>query len=104
MATAPVRLNNSLRVVITLTNPDETVIDVSTATAQEITLRGPSVRIVETSTFTTDGTDGKIQVDIAANRISEVGTWRVQGKVNLPGPPATEQTSDVETFDVEGNL
>jgi len=67
---------------LTITDTDGTAIDVSTATTKYIYFQKPSgVRVQKTATFTTDGTDGKIQYTSIAGDIDSVGTWQIQGYV-----------------------
>ena len=64
---------------------DGSVVDVSSATSQEIIIQGPTdnTRQSLTSTFTTDGTDGKIQASFPAGTVRALGEWVVQGNVTL---------------------
>ena len=67
---------------LTIKDTDEAVIDVSTAAVKYIYFQDPTgARMRKTATFTTDGTDGKIQYVTIAGDIDEVGTWQVQGYV-----------------------
>ena len=97
-----VHLNDSLTVNLTLVDCAGTAIDVSSATTQEIIIKGPSTRIVQASSFVTDGTDGAITTAFANGLIDQTGEWLVQGHVILPGP--IEYHSEIKTFNVEDNL
>ena len=67
---------------LTIVDTDEVPIDVSTAIVKYIYFQDPTgARMRKTATFTTDGTDGKIQYVTIAGDIDEVGTWQVQGYV-----------------------
>ena len=67
---------------LTIKDTDEAVIDVSTAAVKYIYFQDPTgTRMRKTATFTTDGTDGKIEYVTIAGDIDEVGTWQVQGYV-----------------------
>ena len=76
--------------------------DVSSATTKEIRFYKPDTGLVtKSAVFTTDGTDGQIEYVAEVGFIDELGTWKVQGYIQLP----TGQwgTSDGE-FKVVRNL
>ena len=65
---------------LTIVDTDKVSIDVSTAAVKYIYFQDPTgARMRKTATFTTDGTDGKIEYVTIAGDIDEVGTWQVQG-------------------------
>jgi len=67
---------------LTITDTAGAAIDVSTATVKYINFQDPSgVRMQKTASFTTDGTDGKIQYTTVSGDIDSVGTWQIQGYV-----------------------
>ena len=67
---------------LTIVDTDDTAVDVSTAAVKYIYFQDPTgTRMRKTATFTTDGTDGKIEYVTIAGDIDEVGTWQVQGYV-----------------------
>jgi hypothetical protein len=79
-----------------------TVMDISTASTAELIFKSPSgVTKTKTASFVTDGTDGKIQYGTIDGDLNEIGTWRLQSKIVLPG--GTWRT-DVGTFRVYENL
>lgn len=70
---------------VTLVDENDAAIDVSLATTQEIRFRKPDgVMDVQTSVFTTDGTDGKIEYTTVAGDLDVAGRWSIQGHVILP--------------------
>ena len=62
------------------------IVDVSDATTKNIIFDKPDdTDITKVATFTTDGTDGKIQVASEAGELTPAGTdWEIQGKVITP--------------------
>jgi hypothetical protein len=89
---------------VTLTE-DGSVIDISTATSQEIKIKGPKGNAVKsiTSTFVTNGTDGKIEFVSSVGDFDKEGVWRIQAKVTLTSPAGT-WSSDYGEFTVFPNL
>lgn len=86
----------------TIKDQDGVVVDISTATTKQIILRSPAgKKLTKTATFTTSGTDGKIQYSTQAGDIDTPGVWSRQAKIVLPG--GTFYT-DILTFPVEVNL
>lgn len=65
---------------------DGTAKDISSATTQKIYLQKPDGTDVEVATsFTTDGTDGKIRYSWQTGDLDTAGLWRVQGFVSGSG-------------------
>lgn len=68
--------------VATFQDVDGTVIDVSDATTRQILVRKPSGEVETlTASFTTDGTDGKIQATGAATTFDEFGLYEIQARI-----------------------
>ena len=81
---------------------DGAVVDISSASAVQILLMGPSdAAVTKTAALVTDGTDGKAKYVTVADDLSTAGTWKIQGKVTFS---ATIYHSDVHTFTVYKNL
>lgn len=79
-----------------------TAMDISSASTVELILKSPSgVSKTKTASFTTDGTDGKIQYITVDGDLDEIGTWRIQSKVVIGS--GTWRT-DVGVFRVYENL
>ena len=77
-------------------------IDVSAATTKTIKLLLPDLSVLEkAASFTTDGTNGKIQYTIASGDLSQSGRWKIQGYVVDSG---YTNHSAVEEFNVLANL
>jgi len=86
---------------VTVKDGDDAV-DVSTATTKTIILEDPSGNNSDkAATFTTDGTDGKIQYTTVSGDLDERGNWSIQAKVVMP---SGTWYSDIYTFEVHGNL
>lgn len=75
---------NDVGIVFELTVKDEGafVVDLSSATTIELIFRDPDgTSVTQTATFTTDGSDGKIQYTTLAGDLDVVGLWSWQGHV-----------------------
>lgn len=73
--------------VIRLTIEDGgSAVDVSSASTKQIILLSPTqgaTALTKTASFTTDGTDGRIEYATVAGDIDVPGWWKVQAKVVL---------------------
>lgn len=88
--------------LVTVTE-DCAAIDISAATRKVITFLKPSGEYVEkTATFTSDGTDGKIQYATVSGDIDEVGLWKIQAIVELGS--GSLYHSSVKSFKVMHNI
>ncbi len=88
---------------VTLTE-DGSIVDVSSATTQEIKIKSPDGTVTtKTSTFVTNGTDGKIEFVSIAGDFDRDGVWRIQARVVLTSPAGT-WNSDLGEFTVFPNL
>jgi hypothetical protein len=98
-------LQSGSTLTVTLTvrrKKDNSIVDVSGATTQEITIRGPHAsKTVMTSAYVTDGTDGKITATFPPANVVAVGPWNAQGRVVIPA--GTHPTSIID-FEVLENL
>jgi hypothetical protein len=82
---------------------DCAAIDISAATSKVITFLKPSGEYVaKTATFTSDGTDGKIQYATVSGDIDEVGLWKIQAIVELGS--GSLYHSSVKSFKVMHNI
>ena len=86
---------------LTIKNPDNVVVDVSSATIQELIFAKPDGTSLTKSSFTGDGTDGQIQYTTVSGDLNEVGLWHIQGHVVLS---SGNWRSSIEHFDVFPNL
>lgn len=87
---------------ITLTLNCETPLDISAASAKSIVFNKPDDTILtKTAEFTTDGTDGKIEYISIVTDLDVTGTWKIQGKINLP---SGAWSSNIGKFKVYANL
>ena len=104
MANCDVHVGDSLTVTLSLVKCDGSIQSVLGASVQQIILKGPTTRLVKTSTFVTDGSDGQIQALVDAGEIDETGTWKVQGTVTIPDSPDLVYNSEIKEFPVVENI
>ena len=87
----------------TIKDQDNVVVDVSTASTQELIFKKPDGTIItRTTTFTTDGINGQIEYKTLAADIDQAGTWEWQPHVILGAP--NEWYSDPLEFVVKEKL
>ncbi len=78
------------------------LVDVSSATTQQFVLKPESgASKTVTTTFTTDGTDGKIEYTTILNDIDTAGIWKLQAYIVLA---TGTWRSDIYWFKVDTNL
>lgn len=88
--------------LVTIKNQDNEVEDISTATTKQIIfLSASNTEKVKTSSFYTNGTDGKIVYTLADGDIDIAGIWKYQAKIVTP---AGTWYTNVEDFRVYPNL
>ena len=81
---------------------DGTEADVSAATTKQILFLKPDgSTLTKTATFTSDGTDGKIEYATIANDLDTEGEWQVQAFVILP---TGQWSSTRRRFRVKSNI
>jgi len=79
-----------------------TALDVSTATGVSLVFKSPSgASSTKTATLNGDGTDGKIYYTTIDGDLNEIGTWRIQAKIEIDGGTFR---SEVGSFKVYENL
>jgi hypothetical protein len=79
-----------------------TVVDISTASTKQLIFKKPGGTILTKSTsFVTDGTDGKMQYVSVDGDLSDDGVWKMQGKVIIGG---NTFSTDITSFKVYRNL
>ena len=77
-------------------------VDISGATTKQIIIQKSSgTKITASTTFSTDGTDGKMYYTTVADDLDEAGSYKLQGKVIISD--GTFYT-DITTFKVHRNL
>ncbi len=93
----------NLIIELQVVNPDTIVaIDISTASTKEIYLARPDGTVLtKTATFTTDGTDGKIQFATASGDFTVSGPYTVQAHVVWGG---NDRKTSKRMFEVEEPL
>jgi len=62
---------------LTVKDSGGSVLDLSGATTQELRFRCSNVSLEKTSSFTTDGTDGKVRYTTATGDLSRAGSWEI---------------------------
>lgn len=89
-------------IIFTITDQDGAIVDVSTASTKQVFLRRPSGSVLtKTASFTTNGTDGKIQYTTISGDINMAGNWYAQAYVVTA---AGSWKSDSSTIIVYGNI
>ncbi len=63
-------------IIVTIKDQDGAVVNVSGASSKQIHLKSPNGSIFpKAATFTTSGTDGKIQTTLASTDLNKPGAW-----------------------------
>ena len=71
-------------ITLTIQNTSGSIVNVSSATTKQIRLRKPSGEVLnKTASFTSDGSDGKIQYTTISGDLDESGRWEMQAVVVL---------------------
>ena len=102
MAANEIHINDvGTQFLVTVTDGTSAV-DISSATTKQLIFKKPSgTKLTKTASFITDGTDGKIKYNVAADDLDEAGSYKLQGKVIISD--GTFYT-DIHTFKVYRNL
>ncbi len=70
--------------VLTITDQDDAVVSLVGATVKQILMKKPDgVVLTKAASFTTDGSDGKIQWTTLVTDLDVPGLWILQGNVQL---------------------
>src|SRR5262245_42640865 len=89
--------------IICTIKEDGVAVDVSTVSTKQIIFRKPDgSTVTKTATFTSGGTDGKIQYTTVSGFLDMVGVWECQGYVVFAA--GFDGRSDVQQFKVDANL
>jgi len=89
------------KLLVTVTD-DGVVVDISVASALDIYVKKPDGTVLSrTGVLETDGTDGKMYYITVAGDTDVAGTYKIQGRVVLPGGSYYTSTG---TFKVHCNL
>lgn len=100
----PHKNNIGVTFVLTVKNQDGNAIDISAASPKNLVFLKPdkATRAVQAGTFTSGGTDGRLQYTTAsASDLDQDGPWSVQAVVTLG---ANQYTSSLLLFQVDPNL
>ena len=88
---------------LTITNSAGSAIDISSADTHDIILRphgGDS--LTNSGTFSTNGSDGKLQYTTQSGDLLSVGMWNAQAHVTLPD--SSDWRTELLAFEVGRNL
>lgn len=78
------------------------VVDISGATTRQIILGKPDgTSLTKSGTFTTDGTDGKLQYTTISGDLNICGWWKIQAYIVSS---SGEWRSDINNFEVHRNI
>lgn len=106
MATTMQKGDTGVVIILTVYDDDGvTPWNLSVATATKQIILGPPAGSAKTvdATFTTDGTDGKLQYATVSGDIDVAGTWSVQAYW-IDAGNSNERRSTVTTMEVFGNV
>jgi len=102
MAANEIHVGDIGTVLVVTIKDGTTTIDISSATTKQIILTAPDGgKLTKAASFTTDGTDGKMQYATVAGDLDEAGWWKLQGRVVLA---AGTWSTDITRFEVHQNL
>ncbi len=83
---------------VTIVDQDDAVVDISLYSPKQLIFTKPDgTRVEQTASFTTDGTDGKIQYTSESGDLDQPGLWQLQGIVST-------LHTNITTFPVHRNL
>lgn len=90
-------------ITLTLKDTDGTAQDISSFTTRQVHVRSPkgTKTVTNTATFTTDGTDGKLDFSFSIGEIDRPGRWEGQVELSKTGG---ESKSDLFEMNVEARL
>lgn len=92
MANVLIKSNYGSTIVLTIKDQDGAVVDVSGASAKTITFRKPDgSSVTKNLSFTTDGSDGKVEYTFQTGVLDTVGLWQYEVTITLPSGPFTSQ-------------
>jgi|TARA_R110002020_G_scaffold5117_2_gene21682 hypothetical protein len=87
--------------LVTVTDGSSAV-NISSASTKQLIIKKPSgTKLTKATSFSTDGTDGKMYYNIGADDLDEAGTYKLQGKVIISDGTFF---TDIQTFKVFRNL
>ena len=81
---------------------DGAPLDISNAVSKKLIFKRPNGTTVEKpAVFTSDGSDGRLQVVSVENDLEPYGAWQIQAAITRPG---LNGRSEVERFGIDRNL
>ena len=77
-------------------------VDISSASTKQIIIQKPSgTKVTASTSFSSDGTDGKMYYNVVADDLDEAGSYKLQGRVIIS---AGTFYTDITSFKVYRNL
>src|SRR6056300_1272314 len=94
---------NDIGTIFELTLRDsDVIVDISSALSMQMHFKKPDgTTVTKTAVHTTDGIDGKMQYTTVDQDLDATGSWKVQGKIQLP---VGTWSTDIQSFKVYKNL
>ncbi len=103
MAVDEIHLNDLGTDLVVTIKDGTSVVDISTATTRQLILGKPDgTSLTKSGTFTTDGTDGKLQYTTIVSDLSVIGWWKIQGYIVTS--TGKKFRSDIGNFEVHANI
>ena len=98
-----IRIGDIGTVFVATVKDGTTAVDISSASTKIMLFRKPRGKsISRAGAFVTDGTDGQLKYTVVAGDLSEKGIWEWQ--VRIVFPTGSQWSTDIEAFEVYGNL
>lgn len=86
----------------TIYDQDDNIVDISSASVKQFIFTKPGgSQLTKSTSFTTDGTDGKIQYASVSGDLDETGTWSYQAYIVFVSGTFY---SEIDSFKVNRNL
>lgn len=103
MAADEIRVGDVGTVLEVTVLDDGTPVDLSSVTTKDFIFRKPKgTKVTVSSSFSTDGTDGKLRYTTVADDLDTPGVWKLQAYLVFPS--SGEWRSDLAQFTVHRNL
>jgi hypothetical protein len=103
MAVDEIHIHDIGTLLLTTIKDGTSVVDISGATTRQIILGKPDgTALTKSGTFTTDGTDGKLQYTTVSGDLNAIGWWKIQAYIVTS--TGGEFRSDIENFEVHRNI
>lgn len=87
------------RFIVTL-KEDDIVVPVDSATVKTLNFLKPDSGLVtKSASFTTDGIDGRIEYAVESGFLDELGTWKIQGYVEITSGKFSSSIGEFTVYD-----